>query len=364
MDNPFQSPVILSLCPGILGLERGLERAIGAFSVAAYVEIEAFCVANLVAAMEAGVLAPAPVWTNLKTFDARPFRGKVHGIIGGYPCQPFSIAGDRKGQEDPRHLWPYIRRTIKAAKPVWCLFENVRGHLSLGFEQVYRELAAMGYAVECGIYSAAEAGAPHERERLFILAVANSYREQWRVSKRKQGQKRGVQGQSIDLERRGEEIPHPECCRCAPGYERMGRQTGANIDRRCEGAELGYANGGNELHLPGRFGEKPTQKPITGYSGDLPNPECRCTQLSDERGQPGQQKPCITGGSGQAKRWPAPPGEPQYDWEEPRTTEPGMGCTINGYDFTEDLLRAYGNSVVEQSAEIAMIDLLNKHFPI
>lgn len=97
VDNPFNSPAILSLCPGFLGLERGLERAIGPIRVAAYVETESFVVANLVAAMEKGFMAPAPIWTDLKTLNGRIFRGKIHGIIGGYPCQPFSIIGKQQG---------------------------------------------------------------------------------------------------------------------------------------------------------------------------------------------------------------------------------------------------------------------------
>lgn len=175
VDNPFKSPSILSICTGIGSLERGIERAIGTVRTIAYVEIEAFICENLLAGMEAGLVDAAPIWCNLKTFDAKPFRRKIHGIIGGYPCQPFSNAGKRKGQEDSRHLWPYILRDIKTIKPVWCFFENVRGHLTLGYEEVYRSLSEDGYAVECGIFTAEEVGAPHQRERLFILAIRKDY---------------------------------------------------------------------------------------------------------------------------------------------------------------------------------------------
>jgi len=169
--NPFQSPSILSFCPGILGLERGLERIIGPARVVAYVEIEAFIIANLLAGMEARLVDCAPVWTDAKTFPAQHFHNKVHGIIGGYPCQPFSIAGNRQGTADPRHLWPHLQRSIEAIKPVWCFFENVDDHLNLGFDHVHQQLCDMGFAVETGIYSASEAGAPHQRQRLFNLGL-------------------------------------------------------------------------------------------------------------------------------------------------------------------------------------------------
>lgn len=112
----------------------------------------------------------APIWTDLRTFDGRPWGGLVDIIIGGYPCQPFSIAGKRKGSEDPRHLWPTIRKLIEDISPAYSFFENVSNHLSLGFEQVANELSELGYKVAAGMFSATEVDASHQRERLFILA--------------------------------------------------------------------------------------------------------------------------------------------------------------------------------------------------
>ena len=148
----------------------GLKRVIPNLRTVAYVEREAYAVANLVAKIEAGQMDAAPIWTDVKTFDGQSFRNRVDIITGGYPCQSFSVAGKRLGAKDPRHLWPYIARIVQAVRPVWCFFENVSGHLTLGFPEVYRSLRDMGYKIEAGLFSAAECGAPHRRERLFILA--------------------------------------------------------------------------------------------------------------------------------------------------------------------------------------------------
>ena len=172
MDNTEEFRCI-SLCTGYAGLELGLRRAIPALRTVCYVEIEAFACANLVAKIEAGELDAAPIWTDIKTFDGRPFRNKIHIVTGGYPCQPFSVAGKRKGADDPRHLWPHIERLVQAVRPVWCFFENVAGHLTIGFPEVYRSLRLMGYKVEAGVFSAAECGLFQQRERLYILAYSD-----------------------------------------------------------------------------------------------------------------------------------------------------------------------------------------------
>ena len=174
MDITEQSPAILSLCTGYGGIERGIARAIGQLNVLAHVEIEAYAIANLVDKMEQGEMAPAPIWTNLKTLPLEPFRGRVDILVGGYPCQPFSSAGQRKGTEDPRHLWPYIRRIIKTVKPTICFFENVEGHISLGLSTVLSDLEEDGYSATWGIFSASEVGAPHQRKRVFIMAHRTS----------------------------------------------------------------------------------------------------------------------------------------------------------------------------------------------
>ena len=169
------SPVThIGLCAGYGGIELGLHRAVRGMRTIALCEIEAFAIANLVAKMEAGLMDPAPIWPDLKTFPWAAFRDRVDILTGGYPCQPFSAAGQRKGKQDPRHLWPFIADGIRLLRPKLCFFENVEGHISLGLSDVIEDLAGMGYRTTWGLFSAAEVGAPHQRKRVFILAISSS----------------------------------------------------------------------------------------------------------------------------------------------------------------------------------------------
>lgn len=95
-------------------------------------------------------------------------------LTAGYPCQPFSSAGQRKGVNDERHIWPYILKGISILRPKYIILENVRGHLSLGFKEVLSDLAQNGYDAKWRIVRASDVGAPHQRARLFIFAYPNS----------------------------------------------------------------------------------------------------------------------------------------------------------------------------------------------
>lgn len=186
MDNTKEFKHI-SLCTGYGGIDLGLRRVIRGLRTIAYSEIEGYAVANLVQKIEAGHLDTAPIWTDLKTFPYADFYRKVDIISGGFPCQPFSTAGTRGGDTDPRHLWPYIKRGIELARPALVFLENVHGILSAKLRgthwedeegtpvllHIFRELERVGYRPTAGIFSACEVGAPHQRKRVFILAVSN-----------------------------------------------------------------------------------------------------------------------------------------------------------------------------------------------
>ena len=104
--------------------------------------------------------------TKINWADVEP----VDVITGGYPCQPFSHAGNRKGKNDERHLWPNVLDAIRAIRPQYAILENVSGHRTLGFADVLADLAEIGWSCEWGTFRASDVGAPHRRERLFIIA--------------------------------------------------------------------------------------------------------------------------------------------------------------------------------------------------
>lgn len=114
---------------------------------------------------------------DVKKFDGRKFAGSIDVISGGFPCQPFSTAGKRKGKQDERHLWPEMFRIIREVKPSWVVAENVRGLLNIDggvvFESVLTDLESIGFEVQPVIIPACAVGAPHRRDRLWIIAHAD-----------------------------------------------------------------------------------------------------------------------------------------------------------------------------------------------
>ncbi len=90
-------------------------------------------------------------------------------LTAGYPCQPFSQAGQRRGSEDDRHIWPYIFSIVQRKRPSWCVFENVYGHVSMGLDQVLSDLEGKSYAARPFVVPACAVDAPHRRDRLWII---------------------------------------------------------------------------------------------------------------------------------------------------------------------------------------------------
>jgi DNA (cytosine-5)-methyltransferase 1 len=179
--NDKEKIKVLSLFAGIGGIDLGLEST-GRFETVQFVEYERFCQHIL-----RRHWPDVPIWGDVKTFDPDSC-GDIDLICGGYPCQPFSVAGKQKGAEDDRHLWPRMFEIIKHKRPTWVLCENVSGHVNLGLDQVLFDLESEGYSWQTIVLGAVAVDAPHRRQRLFIVANTNNTGD--RTSQRRTDQNR------------------------------------------------------------------------------------------------------------------------------------------------------------------------------
>jgi DNA (cytosine-5)-methyltransferase 1 len=157
-----------SLCTGYGGLDMAVEAFFNAETVWT-------CEFDKHASKVIKQRIAKPNYGDLKTTDWSQVE-PIDILTAGYPCQPFSHAGLRKGAEDERHLWPYIKEIIRQLRPEYVVLENVRGHFGLGFREVLGDLAEIGYDARWRLVRASDVGAPHRRERLFIVANPNCSR--------------------------------------------------------------------------------------------------------------------------------------------------------------------------------------------
>lgn len=394
-SNPFQNPTTISFCTGLRQLDAGCERVTGTHRTAIIVEIEAFIIWNLANQMEKGLLDPAPIWIDAKTFPAERFSNKIHGILAGYPCPGESTAGLRKLWEDERFIWPYLEKSIRTIKPVWCFFENVEGHLSGSFPIIFRHLRNLGYRVEAGIFSAREVGAPQERRRVFILAVADTFCNAaggksggtFRKSKAHEAQAREENGERSGFVTTGggEDMEHTSGFLCRALRGNGGKEISIISN---SGGELGYtigtgregnyeqASGGwrwssepdNKLENPDQFRnrrgqyEKPLKKRKVQIEGPgvMADSGYTAQQLPIEWGITTKQVLEFARAEG-ITLWPAGQGYYQYEYEPSRTTKSNVEFAFNGYNFRDDLLRGIGNGVLPDVAEKAFRVLMAKH---
>jgi DNA (cytosine-5)-methyltransferase 1 len=163
-----------SLCTGYGGLDMAVEAFFNAETVWT-------CEFDKYASKVIKERIAKPNHGDLKTTDWSQVE-PIDILTAGYPCQPFSHAGFRKGAEDERHLWPHIKEIIGNLRPKYVVLENVRGHFGLGFREVLGDLTEIGYDAKWKLIRASDVGAPHRRERLFILAYANCGRSRQQPS--------------------------------------------------------------------------------------------------------------------------------------------------------------------------------------
>jgi DNA (cytosine-5)-methyltransferase 1 len=363
----------LSLCSGIGGIDLGLRAVVEGCRSVAYVEIEAFAVAHLVAQMEAGGLDSAPVFTDLHDFPWQDFAGVVDIISGGFPCQPFSHAGNQAGVEDPRHLWPTIAKGIGIVRPGCVFFENVDGIASAkspGYHSVLHhvisDLEGMGYKATAGCFTASEVGAPHLRKRWFILGLADADRDTRRQGEpRRAGRELSTEGEGL----RGGQV------KGKAGQESW--RSGELADSISKGLEGHAWNEHNEEGPTGRRAISGSTPPCRIQRGNWRRVlfASECKGFPDEAWCPCGLDYCECGCPGPtedgwqyiedgyqmwAKReqhWPARPREHQHNWEPPRVTQSSVGRDADGLPFRVDRLRALGNAVVPAVAARAFATL-------
>ena len=154
-----------SLCTGIMGAELAFSMMGLEPELVWYSEIDPHA-CQILNARAPGV----PNLGDLKAVEWERVE-PVDVLVAGYPCQPFSNAGLRKGVDDERHLWPWIYSAIRVVRPRHIFLENVSAHLHLGFDSVLRDLASLGFDAEWTTLRASDIGACHKRNRLFIVAT-------------------------------------------------------------------------------------------------------------------------------------------------------------------------------------------------
>ncbi len=141
------------------------------------VEWDAYAASVLVARQNDGTLDPFPVWDDVQTFDGRPWRGIVDVVSGGFPCQDISAAGKGAGITGERSgMWRHMARIIGEVRPKYALVENSPMLTGRGLGVVLGDLAEMGYDAKWGVLGAVDAGAPHKRDRIWIVADASEIR--------------------------------------------------------------------------------------------------------------------------------------------------------------------------------------------
>jgi len=240
---------VLSLFSGYGGFELALELVTGGRArCVCYVERETTAAAVLAARMGEGRLAAAPVWSDVRTFDARCWRGAVDCVVGGFPCTDVSNAGKRAGIDGAASgLWAEQLRIIRDTGCSVAIVENVAALAARGLDRVLGDLADLGFDAEWGVLRASDVGAPHRRARIFILAYRDRDGLNWIADGRVHGNKEaGWWHQELpDSYRRSEELEHAKEPRLETGGEGL-LEHGCGDVANAERVELRDESGGGD----------------------------------------------------------------------------------------------------------------------
>lgn len=379
----------LALFAGVAGLDLGVRLAFPSSRTVCYVEGEAYAASVLVSQMQKGALHEAPIWSNVVTFDGKPWCGKVDFITAGFPCQPWSKAGKLEKTKDERWLWHDIERIICETRPQYLFLENVPGIIHGGICEILKSLAESGFNVEWGCIKASDVGANHRRDRAFIFAYcakrgcnipdASGPRlfDRWGKNENSGGsifEGGGLEG-----------VKSPKCCENVPDSDHH-RQYAVAVNEKIKGPSQFENVPDAYPRLCNREGQKIPPRWDKFESSGENNPDAYGQRSGEGRGiqqrsngqfiistsEPGRissnsrykglQRSKEAGNTSQGRentnQLPAGLCEvanPQW-WQ----TEPSVGRVVDGLAYRVDRLRACGNGVVPLQAATAYAELYKR----
>jgi DNA (cytosine-5)-methyltransferase 1 len=334
---------VLDLFSGIGGFSIGLEKA--GFETVAFCEIERYCQEVL-----RRHWPDTPIYDDVRSLTGEQLRAdgivRPDVIVGGYPCQPFSVAGKQRGAEDDRHLWPEVYRLVKEIRPTWGIFENVAGHITMGLDEVLSDLEAEDYAARPFVIPACGVDAPHRRDRVWIVAHANSegqsdvpQHEQWvaRATTMGDTMRDGrlatevgtVTGEASDSGSEGQGLAFQSA-------RASGREHGEGLETDTEqSANVGDTQRSRQS---GDNGRRSGQEPENGRK------DVAYTSSQRLQGRAEEQAHRVGDLQGQSER----SGENRADFW---AAEPSVGRVANGVSNRSHRIKALGNAVVPQIPE-------------
>ena len=369
---------VTSLFSGIGGIDLGLE-ATGYFKTTLFSEIDPFCQKILKKHWP-----NVPIIPNVKDINGKEIETDV--LVGGFPCQPFSVAGKRKGKEDERHLWPEMFRIIKEARPSIVIGENVPGIINtqMALGQCVSDLESEGYKVQPVVLPACSVNAPHRRYRVFIIAMVdtdNLRLEQYNETQ-KEEQIRWAETPSLS---RSENVANPNSCSFTSWESRGADREVSSESERLRGGESqretrkefgsgsenvansnsfghrgwnsqGCSSGGETRILPGeqegRETWSETERCSESYRNYVANSTASRPQTSPEEcfEQKGtEEADAIASYSGTIGDF-----NPRDNW----SVEPNVGRVAHGISDRVDRIKSLGNAVVPQLTYIIGMSII------
>ena len=288
-----------------------------------------------------------------------------HDILScGYPCQPFSVAGLRKGEKDDRHIWPFLFKIIACKRPTWVVCENVYGHIALGLDKVLVDLESEGYSTRTFIVPACAKDAPHRRDRLWIIAHSDSKSEP-DVSEH-EGKRQGKLGERTDIvgdtsSNGRNEIGSDKNQRSTFGQsEEGGMQEPSGRSSSVSSRPNDVADSESERHRGGSSEERGDKQRIvfsqeqgrSSVGSEVEGRSSSCGEDVADTDDEGSQGGIHRGENSERQSFDGHSGRSRSTHRQSKqefwTVEPNVGRVAHGVPRRVDRLKGLGNAIVPQ----------------